>query len=103
MSALLVFALAAGGTYLIRISMVVSGVGERLDSTWTARLSLIAPTMLSAIVASSLFLDRNDLSLPAAADVVAVIAAALAVRRSGSLAVAFVVGFPVYWSLGLVL
>jgi len=102
MSVLVVFAAAAAGTYLLRISMVVGGVGERLDARWSARLALVAPVMLSAIVASSLFLARSEPRVPALADIVAILASAMAVRRTGSIAVAFVVGFPVYWMLAAV-
>ena len=51
MSALVVFAVAAAASFGLRASMVVVG-GDRVSEVWTARLPLVPPVMLSAIVAS---------------------------------------------------
>ncbi|MDW3220110.1 MAG: AzlD domain-containing protein [Acidimicrobiales bacterium] len=99
MSALLVFLVAALGVYALRTSMIVSGIGERLDAVWTARLGLVSPVMVTSLVASSLFLDGGARCGPVGAEVVAVLAAAWAVRRTGTLAASFAVGFPTYWAL----
>lgn len=97
MNALVVFAVAAVVTYGFRVSMVVSGFGERLSEEWTDRLALVAPVMLSAIVAGSLFVDHGDAAAPSGAQAASVVAALVAVRRTGSLNAAFVVGVPTFW------
>lgn len=99
MSALPVFLVAALGVYALRTSMVVTGIGGRLDALWTARLRLVSPVMVTSLVASALFLESGEIRQPVGAEVVAVLAAAWAVRRSGTMAASFAVGFPTYWLL----
>jgi len=98
MSALVVFAVAAAASFGLRASMVVVG-GDRVSEVWTARLPLVPPVMLSAIVASSLFLDHGHARSPSVAALAAVGAVVVGVRRTGSLNAAFAVGFPVFWAL----
>lgn len=103
MSAILVFAIAALASFGLRSSMVLAG-GERLSDAWAARLPLVAPVMLSAIVASSVLVESGRASVPSPAVLAAVIGAVVGVRRTESLHAAFVVGFPVFWvmsALGL--
>lgn len=98
MSAVVVFAVAALASFGLRSSMVLAG-GDRVSEAWTVRLPLVAPVMLSAIVASSLFIENGRATPPSIAALAAVISAVVGVRRSGSLNAAFAVGFPVFWVL----
>jgi branched-subunit amino acid transport protein len=101
MSALVVFAVAALVSFGLRASMVLAG-GTRLAGAWTERLPLVAPVMLGAIVASSLTVDRGQATAPSLASLAAVGAAAVGVRRTGSLSAALAIGFPVFWVISAV-
>lgn len=101
MSAIVVFAVAALASFGLRSSMVLLG-GERPVGGWTERLPLVAPVMLSAIVANSLLVDHGQATVPSAAALAAVGAAVVGVRRTGSLLAALAVGFPVFWAVSAV-
>ena len=97
MSTWLVMVLAGLGTYLLRVSMVVAhdrfGTPRWLESN----LRLIGPSVLAAILVSSLILSHGHRTGPRVSEVIAVTAAYVAVRRRGTVSAALVVGFPVYW------
>lgn len=97
MSTWLVMALAGLGTYLLRVSLVVAH--DRFGTPrWLApHLRMVGPSVLAAILMSSLAVAQDTRTGPAAAEIVAVTAAYLAVRRWGNVSLALVVGFPVYW------
>lgn len=102
MSTILVFAVAAVASFGLRASMLL--VGGRRVGQWSERLPLVAPVMLSTIVANSLTADHGEVAPPSLAALAAVVVAVVAVRRTGSLGGAFVAGFPVFWvmsALGL--
>ncbi|MEM9713599.1 MAG: AzlD domain-containing protein [Actinomycetota bacterium] len=98
MSALVVFAVAGIGTYLLRASMVL--VGDRLASTaWLeARLALVGPAVLACLVTAGLVVSDGSVRLPGLAEVTAVVAAIVIVRRTGNLGHALFVGLPLYWA-----
>ena len=98
MSTFLVFVAAAAASYALRVSMVVSGASRRLPAGWLARLSLVTPVVLSAIVARALFVHGEQVSAPDVAPLLAVATGAIAVRRFGSLNYAFLAGFPMFWA-----
>jgi branched-subunit amino acid transport protein len=54
--------------------------------------------VLAAILAGSLLVPHGRHAPPATAELVAVIVAFLAVRRTGNVAWALAVGFPIYWA-----
>jgi branched chain amino acid efflux pump len=90
--------LTAGlGTYLLRISMVAAherfGTVDRLNR----HLRFVSPSVLAAILAASLLVPHDQHGRPAPAELAAVVAAFVAVRRTGNAAWALAVGFPVYW------
>lgn len=97
MSAIAVFAVAALATLVIRSSMIVMPLGSRLSATMITRLELVAPAMLGAMTAGALLTTGGGPTLAPTAELVAVVTAVVAVRRTGSLHAAFVVGFPVFW------
>jgi branched-subunit amino acid transport protein len=94
-SALAVFVLAAVGTYALRASMLVGLAGRSVPAAVQARLALVGPAALAALCAASLAPGPGRAVVPA--DVLAAAAAFVAVRRSGSVVHAFVVGLPVLW------
>jgi branched-subunit amino acid transport protein len=96
--------LAVGlGTYLLRVSMFVA-LGSRSLPRWTtAPMALVAPAAIAALVASLLFTSGDRIAVAPAAELVAVTAGFLAVRRSGNVMHAFLVGLPVMWVLVAVL
>ncbi len=97
MTVLVAIILAGIGTYLLRASLVLAperfAVGDRLAGT----LPLVAPAVLAAVIASSLFVADGRPTAPSPLDVVVVGAALVTVRRTGSLGLALVVGLPLYW------
>ena len=93
------FVLVAGalGTYALRASMFVM-LGSRRLPAWTATpMGLVAPAAIAALVTSMLALRGGEPVVPAGAELVAVIAGFLAVRRTGNVMHAFAAGMPVMW------
>ncbi len=97
MTVLLTFALGGLVTFGLRSTMIFCG--GRLSTSQRAELAigLISPAVLSAIVASSLFLNRSDVALPASADFLAVVLGGLAAHRTKNISMALLVGLPTYW------
>jgi len=97
MTTLVTFLLAGVGTYLIRISMMLLE-GRATVAAWIEdRLAFVGPSVLAAIVASAVFVTDGSASIPRAAEVLAVLGAWVAVRRTGSVGAALAIGFPIYW------
>lgn len=92
-----IFAVAGVVTYLLRSFMLV--FGDRLTSSNAAEsaIELISPAVLTAIVASALFLEQGEVTAPDLAAVLAVGAAVVAVRRTSNVGMAIAVGLPIYW------
>lgn len=102
MTAWLVIASVALGTYLLRVSMFVV-LGDRALPAWTAvPMRLVAPAAVSALVVTLLFVRSGSLAAPALPEAIAIGAGFLAVRRSGNVMHAFAVGLPVFWAAGLI-
>jgi branched-subunit amino acid transport protein len=91
----LVILVAALCTYLLRVSMVVALDRRPLPDRVANRLRLGAPAVLAAVVTASLFTSSHSLRAPAVGDLVAVVLAALVVRRTHNAAHALLVGLPV--------
>jgi branched-subunit amino acid transport protein len=102
MTVFAVLALAALGTYLLRASMVLGA--DRLPALdrWLApRLPLVAPSVLAAIVCSSLLAESGGDGGSAAVGLVAVAVGFATVLRTGNAANALLVGLPVIWLITL--
>jgi branched-subunit amino acid transport protein len=101
MTAVIGFTLAATVTFLLRSTMTLSGTASTSlrVSSWIA---LVSPAVLTAMLASALFVDHGQPARPPIADALAIGAALLAVRRTGIVAVALAVGLPVYWIANIV-
>ena len=97
MTALTIFAIGGLVTFLLRSSMLV--FGDRLTSSAMATLAigLVSPAVLTAIIASALFLDQRAIALPHPAAVLSVAGAVVAVRRTSNVGMALAVGLPIYW------
>jgi branched-subunit amino acid transport protein len=97
MSTILAFAVAAVITFMLRSAMTLVGDRSLASSPLSEAIGLVSPAVLTAIVASTLLLDQGQLTRPHLVEVAAVIAAIVAVRRTGNVSIALAVGLPVYW------
>ena len=64
-------------------------------------MRFVGPAALAALTAMLLFTQGGTLRAVPVAELVAIVAGTLAVRRTGAVAYAFVVGLPVFWLLTL--
>ena len=102
MTTWLVILAVAAGTYALRASMFVA-LGDREVPTWAASaLALVAPAAVAALTASMLFTTSGRIEAAPVAEVAAVVAAVLVVRRTGNVMHAFALGLPVFWIVGAI-
>lgn len=98
MSTWIVMFTAGVGTYLLRVSMVAAharyGIADRLER----HLRFVSPSVLAAILAASILVPSGHHARLAMAELAAVCAAFVVVRRTRNVAWALAVGFPIYWS-----
>lgn len=102
MSTIVIFALAAAGTYLLRSLVVFGsaiGAGQSMRGT---SIDLVSPAVLGAIVVSALFVDESGPTTADPAALLAVAGAVLAARRTNNAGTALLVGLPLYWVAALV-
>jgi branched-subunit amino acid transport protein len=85
------------GTYALRASMFVALRTRSLPARLNAPMTLIAPAAIAALVASMLFTSSGRVDPSSVAEVAAVAAGVVAVRRTGQVMHAFAVGLPVLW------
>jgi branched-subunit amino acid transport protein len=96
MTLLLGFLIGGLVTYCFRVSMVVFGGGTgAADVAW--RLRYVTPAAAAAIVASSLLVEQGAAKVAPPAELLAVAAGLIAVRRGGKGWLTLAVGLPVYW------
>lgn len=103
-TAVVVFTVAAIGTYLIRISGIVLLGGDReLPPRVKTMLSLVAPAAMAAIIANALFLDQGQWRGFGAWHLAALVAALVALwkRSMGWTLLAGVVAFAALLLAGL--
>lgn len=99
MTAVLAFSLAGAVTFGLRSSMTIverSATSPRLGS-WIA---LVSPAVLTAIIASALLVDHDEIVWPRIGETLAIASAVCAVRKTGNMSLALAVGLPVYWLAG---
>ena len=96
MTTWLVFLAVAAGTYAIRASMLVGLTGRQLPAAIQARLALAGPAAIATLVVSALFSSSEGMQRP---ELIAASAGFLAVRRTGNITHAFLVGMPALWVL----
>ncbi len=97
MSPILILLLAGLVTYALRSALVVAG-GVISPGGWIEqRIAYVGPAVLAALVASSLFVADGAPSVGRPAEILAVAAAFGIVIKTENVALALVVGLPVFW------
>jgi hypothetical protein len=72
------------------------------SSEWLgARIGLVAPAVMAAMVVSMLAVEHDHRVMPSVGEAAAVLGAIVAARRVGNPAVALAVGLPIYWICAL--
>jgi branched-subunit amino acid transport protein len=103
MSTWIILLAVAGGTYALRASMFVL-LGGRALPAWTERpMTFVAPAAIAALTISMLFTRDQALDPAPLRELAAVAAGFVAVRRTGNVMHAFIVGLPVFWLAGLLI
>lgn len=103
MTALIVFAVIGLGTFAIRSSMFVA-LGDRTLPAWVdMAMGLVGPAAIAALVASAAFTAGGRIDAMPVAELLAIAAGFLVVRRTGNVLHALIVGFPTMWVLASVL
>ena len=97
MNTFFAFAVAAVITFGLRSAMTLVGDRGSSSSPMGQAIGLVAPAVLTAIVAATLLLDHGELVQPRLVEAAAVLAAIIAVRRTSNVSMALAVGLPVYW------
>jgi branched-subunit amino acid transport protein len=98
---LLVIASISLGTYFFRAIGFVALGNRALSTRVEASLALVAPAAVGALVASMAFTEAGRIDVAPVAELIAIGAGFLAVRRSGNVMHAFAVGLPVFWVISL--
>lgn len=99
MTALIVFAAIGLGTYLIRSSMFIA-LGDRTLPVWLDQaMTLVGPAAIAALVASAAFTSGGRVEALPLSELLAIAAGFIAVRRTGNVLHALMVGFPTLWLL----
>jgi branched-subunit amino acid transport protein len=98
MSDLMVVGLVAGGTLLMRASLVSLLADVTIPERVQLALRLVAPAVLAGLVAQTLFLEAGELR-PFGTWYLAAIAAALVAWRTRSTALTLIVGMVCVWLL----
>lgn len=96
MNALLVFAIAAAGSYLLRATMLVVLGGRRLPASLATPVGLIGPAAVGALTVGSMSSHGHVAEMPTIAGSVV---AFVVVRRTGRLTHGLLAAFPLVWLL----
>jgi branched-subunit amino acid transport protein len=96
MSALVVFAIAAVGSYVLRLTMLVVLGGRTLPRAMVTPVGLIGPAAVGALTAGALAGHGHVADMPTIA---ASITAFAVVRRTRNMTYGLLAGFPVLWLL----
>ena len=95
-----IIVLAVGfGTYVIRAGLFVGLTGRRLPVAVQSWLALAGPAAIATLVVSTLVEGRGGATAPEA---LAGLGAFVAVRRTGNVTHAFVVGMPALWAFSAI-
>jgi branched-subunit amino acid transport protein len=96
MSALAVFAIAALGTYGLRLTMLVLLGGRTLPQALMTPVGLIGPAAIGALTIGALINHGHVADVPTIA---ASVVAFAVVRRTSNMTYGLLAGFPVFWLL----
>ncbi|MGA9278645.1 AzlD domain-containing protein [Ilumatobacter sp.] len=102
MTIIIAFAVTGAITYFLRSSMLVAGNRFTSSPTVESAIGLVSPAVMAAIIASTLLVDHGRIMSPDLASVAAISVAIVAVRRTGNVGSALLVGLPIYWLIGLI-
>lgn len=94
-----VMILAGVGTYLLRICMLAAHDSFGTPGWLERRLHLVGPSVLSAILVSSMVSGHGHRTVPDRVTVTAVATAFVAARRTGNIGWALIVGFSSAWTV----
>jgi len=83
--------------YALQALILVTVATRPLTDRILVPMRFVGPAALAALTAMLLFTQGGTLRAVPIAELVAIAAGTLAVRRTGTVAYAFVVGLPVYW------
>lgn len=101
MTAFVAFAIAGLLTFGLRASMIFAGPRIRSSEWLGARIGLVAPAVMAAMVVSMLAIEHGDRVVPSAGHLISISAAIVVARRVGNPAAALAVGLPVSWAFAL--
>ena len=87
--------------YALQAAILVTVATRPLSDRVLVPMRFVGPAALAALTATLVFTRGGTLRAVPVAELVAIVAGTLAVRRTGSVAHAFVVGLPVFWLLTL--
>jgi branched-subunit amino acid transport protein len=94
MTALIVIVAIAGGTYVMRVSMFALVASRPVPERGDRALRLVGSAAVAALVATMTFTSGGAHAARPPAELIAVAAAFLVVRRTGNVTHAFAVGLP---------
>jgi branched-subunit amino acid transport protein len=101
-TAWLVILAVGAGTYGYRAVMFAL-LGNRRLPAWTDRpLALVGPAAIGALVGGMLLTDHGTFDPAGWVELVAVVAAFVAVRRTGDVFHGLITGFALLWMLGAI-
>jgi branched-subunit amino acid transport protein len=84
-------------SYSLRAAALVVVASRPLPESLQLPLGFVGPAAIAALLASLLFTSAGTLRAASVAELIAVGAGIVAVRRTGNMLHAFAVGFPVLW------
>ena len=87
--------------YALQATILVAVARRPLTERVLLPMRLVGPAALAALTATLVFTHGGTLRAVPVAELAAIVAGTLAVRRTGTVAHAFVVGLPVFWLLSL--
>jgi branched-subunit amino acid transport protein len=98
MNDLAVVLLIGAGAFALRASFLAFAPGWRPPPGLDRRLRALGPAAVAAMLAVALLTDGRRVSVTSWPTVVGCAVAFAAVRRSGRLPIALVIGFPIIWT-----
>jgi branched-subunit amino acid transport protein len=87
--------------YALQALVLVTVATRPLTDRVLVPMRLVGPAALAALTATLVFTHGGALRSVPVAELVAIVAGTLAVRRTGAVVNAFLVGLPVFWLLTL--
>lgn len=103
MTAWIVIIAVGLGSFLLRATMFAFVNTKPLPATLDTTLGFVGPAAIAALVATHTFTQAGAIEPAPMAELVAIAAGFVAVKRSGNVMHAFTVGLPVLWLLTWVL